>query len=179
MSAKWQSPTITRRHDRDGVRSSAVYSRCGLYRYALTRVWGQGPRVAFVMLNPSTASHLRNDPTVARCESRARNMGAGAFRVVNLFAFRATLPRDLRLAEAPIGPLNDQWLRRTANWADQLICAWGNDGAYLARDAQVRTILHNSGRPVLHLGLTRSGAPRHPLYLPKDRVAEIWKIFEN
>lgn len=169
-----QSPTITRRHDRDGTRSSAVYSRCGLYRYALTRVWGPGARVAFVMLNPSTASHLKNDPTVARCESRARAMGAGAFRVVNLFAFRATLPRDLRQADAPVGPDNDRTLRRAALWADHLICAWGNDGTHLGRDAEVQALLRQTGRPLFHLGLTQSGSPRHPLYLPKDREPALW-----
>lgn len=169
-----QSPTITRRHRQGDIRSSAVYSRCGLYRYALTRDWGQGARVAFVMLNPSTASHLRNDPTVARCETRARDMGAGAFRVVNLFAFRATLPRDLRQAEAPVGPQNDRWLRRAALWADHLICAWGNDGAHLGRDAEVMALLRQTGRPLFHLGLTQSGAPRHPLYLPRDRAAALW-----
>ena len=66
--------------------SEAVYSDCETYRYALTREWGAGPRLLWVMLNPSTASERSNDPTVERCERRSRAMGFGGFRVVNLFA---------------------------------------------------------------------------------------------
>ncbi|MEY3307813.1 MAG: hypothetical protein RLZZ413_1851, partial [Pseudomonadota bacterium] len=40
----------------------------------------------------STATEFQNDPTVERCERRARALGFGAFRVTNIFAFRATDP---------------------------------------------------------------------------------------
>ncbi|HRM73104.1 MAG TPA: DUF1643 domain-containing protein [Paracoccus sp. (in: a-proteobacteria)] len=165
---------VTRRH-RDGERrSSAVFSRCGLYRYALTREWGQGGRVSFIMLNPSTADHLRNDPTIARCESRARDMGATGFRIVNLFAFRATDPRELRATPEPVGPGNDADIRRAARWADQVICAWGMHGGLHDRGREVRDLLRRQGIALLHLGLTRDGAPRHPLYLPRHRQAIPW-----
>ena len=165
---------LTRRHQSGETRSSAVFSDCGEYRFALTRDWGQGKRLAFVMLNPSTADHFRNDPTVARCETRARDMGAGAFRVVNLFAFRATDPRDLRRADHPVGEGNDATLRAAARLADMTICAWGAHGDHRGRAGEVLNLLRRTGRPLFTLGLTMGGAPRHPLYLPRAQPCEPW-----
>ena len=70
--------TITRQH-KDLLRQSwAIYSDCERYRYTLRREWGGGSGgVTFVMLNPSTATEVQNDPTVERCERRARAMGLG------------------------------------------------------------------------------------------------------
>ncbi|KGJ05659.1 hypothetical protein SAMN04487972_105129 [Paracoccus halophilus] len=165
---------ITRRHSDGGRRSTAVFSRCGVYRYALTREWGQGRRIAFVMLNPSVADHRRNDPTIARCESRARDLGATGYRIVNLFAFRATYPQELRGAADPVGPGNDATIRRAAAWADLVICAWGADGALLDRGAEVARMLRRDGYRLCHFGLTKNGAPRHPLYLPRALQPSFW-----
>ena len=91
---------ITRQHLKGDAESVAVYSPCEAYRYALTRVWNPAGRKAlFVMLNPSTATEVQNDPTVERCERRARALGCGAFRVVNIFAYRATDPQVMRALE--------------------------------------------------------------------------------
>jgi hypothetical protein len=157
---------MTRRHATAECRSSAVWSRCGRYRYCLTRQWdGGGQRLLTVMLNPSTASELRNDPTVARCERRARKGGFGALRVVNLFAHCATDPRGLRAAPDPVGPGNDGTLGASLLWADAILCAWGGHGGHLGRAATVAARLRTTGLPLLHLGLTREGHPRHPLYV--------------
>ncbi len=155
--------------------SSAVYSDCERYRYSLTRVWNPlGPRVMFVMLNPSTATEIRNDPTVERCERRARALGFGAFRVTNIFAWRATDPRQLRAAADPVGPGNDAAILQGADWADRIIAAWGNHGAHLGRGARVEAMLRKAGVPLLHLGLTRAGHPRHPLYVSYRRQPAPW-----
>ena len=77
---------ITRSFTKGDAPSEAVYSDCETYRYLLTREWAKGPRALFVMLNPSTATEVQNDPTVERCERRARALGFGAFRVTNIFA---------------------------------------------------------------------------------------------
>src|SRR6056297_2193666 len=99
---------ITRRHKAGDTESEAVYSDCLRYRYALTRVWDAGGlRVLFIMLNPSKATEVQNDPTVERCERRARALGYGAFRVMNIFAWRETDPKRLRAAPEPTGPDND------------------------------------------------------------------------
>jgi hypothetical protein len=157
---------ITRRHQQGATSATAQFSACGAYRYGLTRVWAAGPRLLFVMLNPSTADEVRNDPTIARCETRARTAGFAGFGVVNLFAFRATDPRALRLADDPVGPENDRIIRRAAAKAGFVVCAWGNHGALNARALAVRHILSGCGKTLHHLGLTRSGQPVHPLYIP-------------
>ena len=166
---------ITRSHIKGDAPSTAVYSACERYRYSLTRVWDPaGQRVLFVMLNPSTATEVQNDPTVERCERRARHLGFGGFRVVNIFAFRATDPRDLRAAAEPIGPQNDAALTEAAGWADSIIAAWGVHGAHQGRGATVADMLRATGRPLFHLGLSRQGHPRHPLYLPYAQRPEPW-----
>ena len=99
---------IERRHQKGDAASVALYSDCQRYRYALTRIWdADGKRAVFIMLNPSTATEVQNDPTVARCERRARALGFGAFRVCNIFAWRDTDPRAMRAAAEPVGPDND------------------------------------------------------------------------
>ncbi len=170
---------ITRRHTKGDAPSVAVYSDCGGYRYLLTRVWDDtAPRALFVMLNPSTATEMQNDPTVERCERRARALGFGAFRVTNIFAWRATDPRDMRAQPDPVGPENDAALLQSLDWAagesDRIICAWGAHGAYLGRGLAVERLLRRAGRPLHHLGLTQAGAPKHPLYIGYARQLELW-----
>ena len=165
---------ITRTHQKGDAASVAVYSPCERYRYALTRVWGTGPRVLFVMLNPSTATEVQNDPTVERCERRARALGYGGFRVCNIFAWRDTDPRAMRAAADPVGPANDAAIRDGALWADAVVCAWGTHGAHLDRGRQVETLLRATGRTLTHLGLSKDGHPKHPLYIAYSQQPETW-----
>lgn len=166
---------ITRSHTKGDAPSTAVYSDCETYRYALTREWDpRGKRVLFVMLNPSKATEVQNDPTVERCERRARHLGYGAFRVTNIFAYRATDPRDMRAADDPIGPENDGILHESVAWADQVIAAWGVHGAHRGRGPEVAQMLQGLGTPLAHLGLSKDGHPKHPLYLPYARQPENW-----
>jgi hypothetical protein len=170
---------IRRTHSADGTESTALYSRCEIYRYRLTRVWDDaGPHALFVMLNPSTASELRNDATVGRCEARARRSGFGAFSVCNLFALRATRPADLRRASEPVGHDNDRILLESALEAEVVICAWGVHGAFRDRGPTVAGRLADLGRPLWHLGLTKDGHPRHPLYLRNDALLEPWDDYD-
>ena len=157
---------ILRTHQKGDAASEAVYSDDMAYRYRLTRVWGAGPKALFVMLNPSTATEVQNDPSVERCERRARTLGFGAFRVCNIFAFRETDPKKMRAAADPVGgPENDRAIAEGCVWADTIVCAWGSHGAHLGRGAEVERLMRDSGRPLHHLGLTRDGQPRHPLYI--------------
>ena len=125
---------ITRTHTKGDAPSTAVYSDCERYRYLLTRVWEPAGRKAlFIMLNPSTATEVQNDPTVERCERRARTLGFGGFSVTNIFAWRDTDPKKMRAAAEPIGAENDVMIAQSCDWADQIIAAWGAHGTFTAR----------------------------------------------
>ena len=128
---------IIRQHQKGDAASRATYSPDARYRYALTRDWAPGPRVLFVMLNPSTATEVQNDPTVERCERRSRALGYGGFAVANIFAFRATDPRVMRAEPDPVGPANDATILDLATACDRIICAWGSHGAHLDRGTRV------------------------------------------
>ena len=166
---------ITRKHMKGDAASIAEYSDCEKFRYTLTRVWDETQgRVLFIMLNPSTATEIQNDPTVERCERRARAMGFGGFRVCNIFAYRATDPRDMRAALDPVGPLNDDAIRNAVPWADQVVCAWGTHGAHLDRGPAVEALLRETKAPLYHLGLSQAGHPKHPLYISYQTKPELW-----
>ncbi|MFD1880558.1 DUF1643 domain-containing protein [Paracoccus pacificus] len=166
---------IERSHLKGDAHSVAVYSDCLAYRYDLTRIWQpKGRRVLFVMLNPSTATEVQNDPTVERCERRARALGYGGFRVVNIFAWRATDPKVMRAVADPVGPENNRAIRDGADWADTIVCAWGTHGQHLDRGRQVESLLRATGKHLHHLGLTQGGAPRHPLYVGYAHQPQIW-----
>ena len=165
---------ISRKNSSADMLSEAVYSDCECYRYTLTRTWGQGPKALFVMLNPSTATELQNDPTVERCQRRAVALGYGAFRVTNIFAFRATDPKVMRAAADPVGPANDAAILESLSWADTVLCAWGNHGLHLNRGDAVTRLLRGTGVPLFHLGLTGQAQPRHPLYVAYDQQPQPW-----
>ncbi|WP_298801637.1 DUF1643 domain-containing protein [uncultured Lentibacter sp.] len=166
---------ITRTHTKGDAPSTAVYSDCENYRYLLTRIWEpEGRKALFIMLNPSTATEVQNDPTVERCERRARALGFGGFRVTNIFAWRDTDPKAMRAAAEPIGAANDATIAQSCDWADQIIAAWGAHGAHLQRGAAVEAVLRATGRPVFHLGLTQAGHPKHPLYIAYTQRPERW-----
>lgn len=157
---------ITKTHTDLMSNSTAVFSDCERYRYTLTRSWDDTlDRVAFVMLNPSTADEMKNDPTVERCERRARTLGFGAFRVCNIFAWRDTDPRNMRAATDPVGLANDAAILEACDWADTIVCAWGTHGAHLDRGAACEKMMRACGKPLFHVGLTKAGHPKHPLYV--------------
>lgn len=163
---------IEKHAETDGIRSTAWYSACGGYRYGLQRVWDAGSGVLmYVMLNPSTATEAQNDPTIERCQRRAQALGFGAIRIANLFAWRATRPADLRRAEDPEGPENAGLLRAWSGDATVTLAAWGAHGALHDAGPRIAALLAGDVR---HLGLTRDGHPRHPLYVSYAVQPQSW-----
>lgn len=162
---------------------AATFSPCGLYRYTLRRTFRRsGPIWMVTMLNPSTADAERNDPTVARMCARARRAGAGALLVANLFAWRATNPKELAKVPDPVGPGNDVAIVGMAKRADVHIVAWGADEAIhlpgssgRERHIEVRELIERTvaGR-LLCLGTSKDGHPRHPLYLASEVELTPW-----
>lgn len=181
--------------------SSAILSDCGVYRYHLRREWnGDTPpgdetreqfeemslfsrpakreHVLWVMLNPSTADAKTNDPTIRKCIGFSSRWGYRALEVVNLFAFRATDPRELARAWAAgvevVGPDTNQHIRFAAQEADRVVVAWGGFSGcgITARAREVCGLLGEA--PALCLGVTKDGQPRHPLMLPYATSTEPW-----
>lgn len=148
-----------------------TFSPCRHYRYTLWREWIGGKGYAmFVGLNPSTADEARDDPTVRRCISYAKQWGYAALCMTNLFAYRATDPAVMLASASPVGPENDAHLIRCAELAGIVVAAWGCDGGHMDRAAKVCALL-----PDLHyLWLTKGGHPGHPLYLPSRLRPTLW-----
>jgi hypothetical protein len=153
----------------------AWISACGTWRYGLSRDWGEGSCLAAVLLNPSTADAERDDATLVRMVGRARAGGFGRLVVVNLFALRATDPAALRRAADPVGPENDAAILAAVQGAGMVLCGWGSHGDLRGRGTQVEAMLRARGHGLWHLGLTQSGAPRHPLYVPKTVGPRQWE----
>ena len=155
------------------VHSEAQFSDCQQYRYKLIRRWDENsPHVLFVMLNPSTADENVNDPTVRRCVRYAMEWGYGGLMVGNLFALRSTDPAALYHHDDPIGPGNDDALQEMGNDAGLIIAAWSNHGKFQERADSVAEMF--SGKLNV-LKLNKTGAPAHPLYLPKSAVPTFWQ----
>ena len=154
----------------------ATFSRCRNYRYCLSRSWDKGSgSVLFIGLNPSTANHYQDDPTIRRCVGFARNWGFSAMEIVNLFAFRSPYPKDLYQQGDPIGPANNRWISSAIKRNDMTLACWGNNGDFLDR---ANFIL--SRYPGLNaLKLTASKQPTHPLYMKADTLAKPISILKS
>lgn len=145
--------------------SGALISECGSYRYLLWRKWGGSLDgfLSFIMLNPSTADALKDDPTIRRCIAFAKREGLGGIHVVNLFAYRSTDPAALKRVSDPIGPHNDNFIKAQIYPGRVIVAAWGAI-SFQERIQQVLDMLREHGH-LYCLGTTKNGAPRHPLYL--------------
>jgi hypothetical protein len=162
-----------------GYCSGAYISPCERYRYSLTRDWGQTTyacnRVAFIGLNPSTADAAEDDPTIRRCIRYAQDWGYSGLLMVNLYAYRATDPRDLAEAPDPVGnPHNDRAIQNLAPTCDLFIAAWGATDAPWRNERAAAVCRLLDGYFLHSLGVTREGHPRHPLYLRADAKPELW-----
>lgn len=158
-----------------GASRSAVISGDGVYRYRLDRRWGPGDTVAWIMLNPSTADAYTDDPTLRRITAFSRDWGFGRLIVVNLYALRATDPAQLWTPPDPVGPDNDRHIAEAVA-CHEVMVAWGAN----ARADRVAKVLDVIGRQPgvghLHcLGVTKTGAPKHPLYVAGSTPMTLWR----
>ena len=155
----------------------ATFSQCMQYRYKLWRKFKEGAdTVLFIMLNPSTADEMKNDPTVERCERRAKSMKFAEMVVCNIFALRSTSPKALSNIDfSPVGEDNDNAILTEASKAKLVICAWGTHGKINGRGKYVRSILLSNSVDLHVLATSKSGEPKHPLYLRNDLQPIPWK----
>jgi hypothetical protein len=147
-----------------------------MYRYVLWRVIAgsslRGDHALWVMLNPSTADAIDDDPTIRRVRGFSEHWGCDSFSVVNLFAYRATDPIYLKVAQNVVGRDNDATIAKEAKWADLIILAWGTRSPFAARAIAVEGLLRPFHKRCFTLGRTLRGHPKHPLYLPKATELE-------
>ena len=151
---------------------SAILSEDGKYRYHLSRDFDMDDSgsCCFIMLNPSTADAINDDPTIRRCINFAKRFGCSSLEVVNLFAYRSSSPDVLYgMSRAmAIGPENDEHILSTCNDAKIIICAWGNHGKLHNRGEEIIRMLETKSQGPLPKALKlnqKSQQPAHPLYL--------------
>jgi len=156
----------------------AILSDDARYRYQLQRVWDDSlPAVSWVMLNPSIADAYEDDPTIRRVVGFSQRWGYGEAHIVNLFALRSTDPKALADNDDPVGPQNDLYLGG-AMFSPLVVCAWGSTGDYATRyfrRQRVRELAVKFNRSLHCLGVTKSGDPRHPLYLKYESPLSVWE----
>jgi hypothetical protein len=154
--------------------AGALFSEDRRYRYHLWRTWAPGPRMLFVMLNPSIANESKPDPTMTRCMGFARREGCGGLDIVNLYALVSRHRDALLVAKAPVGPDNDATVARVAAAADgPIVAGWGT-WPHIPR-GRIDAILAAVARPMLCLEVTKNGMPGHPLYLRGDAPLVPWR----
>jgi hypothetical protein len=161
----------------------AVISECGKYRYYLSRKLDSRDSnhgvTTFIMLNPSTADATQDDPTIRRCMAFGRAWRSRAIQVINLFAARATSPKDMMAMDDPVGPDNRKWWdyasevsRHSSSIPQRVICAWGAHGGFMEQDLTAmgwldewKAVRDTAGHARHCFGITKEGHPRHPLYV--------------
>ena len=158
---------------------NCVFSPCRKYRYTLWREfpvmnWLTGEAMnadrylMVIGLNPSTADETQDDPTIRRCVGFAERWGFGALCMTNLFAWRDTLPENMKKAERPVGDANDLWLKECASGAGMILAAWGKHGSHMRRASVVGAMI-----PDLHaLKTNKDSSPMHPLYVAAATVPQ-------
>lgn len=166
--------------DTGDMQRSAYIDETGQYRYSLTRIWNNElPRLYWIMLNPSIADAEKDDPTIRRCISFAKQWDYGRIKVLNLFAWRATDPQAMfthkRNGEDIVGPMNDDHFIGLKSISSvvgsRVFVAWGDCGKTKEqRDLVINRAAHvqNLVGETWCLGMTKSGNPRHPLYVPAN-----------
>lgn len=157
----------------------AAYDTSERYRYLLMRVLAGVDRaglVTFLMLNPSTADEVVDDPTIRRCMDYAIQWRYAALEIVNLYAFRSPYPKSLRAALDPVGEHNDWFIRYSTSRAQLVVCAWGSERFAIERAANVVGMLRQEGVRPHALQTTKGGHPSHPLYLRRELRPQPYEV---
>lgn len=166
------------------------------HRWNLIRSWGDGeggPRriLPWIMLNPSTADHSQDDPTLKRIIGFSYRWGFDGLLVVNVFSYRTSKPAELADAVVDWDKRN-AWDVRDTCWSnadhvagllapyDAAIAAWGAPAGRLldetlAWSANLLEEIETRRSTKLELwciGKTKGGHPVHPLARGKHRIPD-------
>ena len=151
--------------------SGAVLDSERKYRFLLWRFWDERPRMLFIGLNPSTANELVNDPSITRLCGFARRWGYGGLYACNLYPYITPEPKDL-LSEVRNHGANTPAIQMAVKLVVLTVCGWGDGIKSVPEgDSRARAVYDMLEAPMCW-GLTVSGNPKHPLYLPGDTELE-------
>jgi hypothetical protein len=159
------------------------------HRYLLWRRWGidSAPWLGWIMLNPSTADHCEDDPTIRRCIGWAKRWDPtemparwherpaafpvfGGIVVANAYSLRATDPAVMLRHPHRLGDVNDELVRRVIRRCAWTVVAWGDR----VEPDRRRALAEIVGSSALCLGRTAGGQPRHPLRVAYVQPVEAW-----
>jgi hypothetical protein len=140
----------------------------GNYHYTLKREWDKNnsKSVVFILLNPSTADDEEDDQTTKICIEFAKRWGFGSMQIVDLFAYRATDPKELKRLDnyvTMVGKQNNVYIQKALNEADKIVVAWGEHGTLKNRykDQELKELL--SKYPLYCFRVIAKNQPKHPL----------------
>lgn len=148
------------------------------YRPLLGRSWhGKDtpqPYVLWIGMNPSSASAHVNDRTINREINFTDREGFKSLRKCNIMDYRATSPKRLLEIPGACCSLNNlATIETQALNATLIIAAWGSVHTRLSSYVEdVEKLLRKWSVEVWCLGRTKTGAPRHPLYVANDTPLE-------
>lgn len=151
--------------------SGCDFSECKKYRYKLWRIWDKKkPRLYFILMNPSTADEVKNDPTIERQCRRAKSLGFGGLVILNCGAIRETDSKKAWSADDPVGPANVVTITQEVenNPEAMFIAGWGVPAKKFGADGHILDIFRSLGVPLYCLGINADGSPKHPLYVGYD-----------
>lgn len=144
----------------------------GEYRYYLSRRWGGGKSMVFILLNPGTADELYDDPITEKCIAIAQRNNCTAIEVVCIYGFVANKVKDLWRSDDPFGPENLHHIAYATNGPLRpVVCAWGASAAPDDVAMIMRLLKHQGIRPKC-LGVDEDGHPLHPLTLADNTRLE-------
>jgi Uncharacterized protein conserved in bacteria len=173
------------------MKREATLSPCGSYRFDMTRTVERDctcerclvnraryslrdpfPFVLWVLCNPSIANAEIDDPTERRCWGFTSSWGYSKMVMVNTNPHRSTDPKLQRMPDELTAVKNHAVLALYASNAALIVCAWGGGANHILGN-QTRCLLERWG-DLHHLGLTKAGTPKHPLYLSKETKPQLW-----
>jgi hypothetical protein len=152
---------------------SAEFSADRLYRRRLDRWWAPGPRIGWLMCNPSDAGEDKDDPTVRKCTGFTSRWGYCGFTIVNPFDVVLTDSNLLHRVAEPASARNAEVIAAVARDIELLVVAWGCESVMRRiakrgldpRDSIRLMLRANPNLDLQCLGTSPAGNPYHPLML--------------
>lgn len=168
------------------MKRDAVFSEDRTRRYLLVRDWStplgalvteaedwrrracgtNNPRANFIMLNPSDAGEVEDDPTIRKCVGFSKRWGFASMSVTNLIPIVSSDPWKLPPWRG-FDLKNVEHILAAAEEANTVVVAWGSQPPGLERLLAISEYIqacHNlSDRfPLYCIGTTARGRPLHP-----------------